>query len=125
MQIPGPCPNHPNQKLYNRTWGSVFIESFIKFFFVKDFIYLFTRDRERQREKQAPYGEHDVGLDPRTLGSRPEPKADSQPMSHSGVPIKSFRSVCHATSPEASVVETHVSLSSKLERNWRRRGQGT
>ena len=35
--------------------------------------------RHRQREKQAPYGEPDVGLDPRILGSQPEPKADTQP----------------------------------------------
>ena len=51
--------------------------------FFKDFIYLFMRDtererqRHRQREKQAPHKEPDVGLDPRTLGSRPGPKADS------------------------------------------------
>ena len=32
------------------------------------------RRRHRQREKQASRGERDVGLDPRTLGSRPEPK---------------------------------------------------
>ena len=40
------------------------------FFFFKDFIYLFIRDRERhthrQREKQASYRQPDVGLD---LGS--------------------------------------------------------
>ena len=31
--------------------------------------------RHRQREKQAPCGKSDVGLDPRTPGSHPEPKA--------------------------------------------------
>ena len=31
--------------------------------------------RHRQREKQAPQKELDVGLDPRTLGSQPEPSA--------------------------------------------------
>ena len=31
-------------------------------------------DRERQREKQAPCREPDVGLDPRSPGSRPQPK---------------------------------------------------
>ena len=36
--------------------------------------------------KQAPYGELDVGLDPRTLGSRPELKADAPPLSHPGTP---------------------------------------
>ena len=41
--------------------------------FFKDFIYLFMRETERQRcaqrEKQAPCGEPDVGLDPGTPGS--------------------------------------------------------
>lgn len=49
------------------------------------------RDAERkaetwQREKQAPCGELDVGLDPRILGSCPEPKADAQTLSHPGAP---------------------------------------
>ena len=41
--------------------------------FFKDFIYLFIRDtekarqRHRKREKQAPWREPDVGLDPGTL----------------------------------------------------------
>ena len=42
--------------------------------------------RHRQREKQASRREPDVGLDPRTLGSHPELKADAQPLSHPGVP---------------------------------------
>ena len=33
--------------------------------------------RHRQREKQAPYRKPDVGLDPGTPGSHPEPKADA------------------------------------------------
>ena len=28
-----------------------------------------------------------MGLDPRTPGSQPEPKADAQPLSHPGVPL--------------------------------------
>ena len=44
------------------------------------------RQRHRQREKQAPCRESDVGLDPRTLGSHPEPKADAQPLSYPGIP---------------------------------------
>ena len=44
------------------------------------------RQRYRQREKQAPYGDPHVGLDPRTPRSRPEPKADAQPLRHPGVP---------------------------------------
>ena len=43
-----------------------------------------------QREKQAPCREPDVGLDPVTLGSRLEPKADAQPLSHPGIPILIF-----------------------------------
>ena len=42
------------------------------------------RQRHKQREKQAPCMEPDVGLDPRTLGSGPELKADAQPRSHPG-----------------------------------------
>ena len=34
------------------------------------------RQRHRQREMQAPCEETDLGLSPRTLGSRPELKAD-------------------------------------------------
>ena len=40
------------------------------------------RQRHRQREKRAPHREPDVGLDPRTPGSYPELKADTQPLSH-------------------------------------------
>ena len=58
--------------------------------FLKDFIYLFInerqRGRDRQREKQTPLGEPDVELDPRTLGSQPEPKANAQPLRHPGAP---------------------------------------
>ena len=43
--------------------------------------------RKRQREeKQAPCREPDVGRNPGTLGSHPEPKADAQPLSPQGVP---------------------------------------
>ena len=37
------------------------------------------RQRHRQSEKQAPCREPDVGLDPRTPGSCPQPKADRRP----------------------------------------------
>ena len=33
------------------------------------------------KEKQAPCREPNAGLDPRTLRSQPEPKADVQPLS--------------------------------------------
>ena len=42
--------------------------------------------RHRQKEKQAPRREPDVGLDLGTPGSRSEPKADTQMLSHPGVP---------------------------------------
>ena len=45
------------------------------------------RDRQRERKKQAPCRELDVGLNPRTPGSRPEAKADTQPLSHPDVPL--------------------------------------
>ena len=54
------------------------------------------RQRHRQREKQTPLREPDVGLYPRTLGSRPEPKADVQPLSHPGIPISAvLMEMCH------------------------------
>ena len=40
--------------------------------------------RHRQKEKEAPCREPDAGLDPRTLGSQPKPKVDSQQLSHPG-----------------------------------------
>ena len=56
------------------------------------------RDRERQRhrhrEKQAPFRELDAGLNPRTLGSRPEPKADAQALNLPSAPAdKNFLNV--------------------------------
>ena len=59
---------------------------FLKILFIYSWETHRKRQRHRQREKQAPCGEPDVGLDPRTLGSCPEPKADAQPLSHPGVP---------------------------------------
>ena len=50
------------------------------------------RQRHREREKQALRREPDVGLNPRTLRSCPEPKADDQPLSHLDVP-SSFLSI--------------------------------
>ena len=49
------------------------------------------RDTEREtetqaREKQAPCREPDVGLDSRTLGSHPGPKADAELLSHPCIP---------------------------------------
>ena len=45
------------------------------------------RQRHRQRERQAPCSEPDVGLDLRTPESRPGPKAGDYPLSHPGFPM--------------------------------------
>ena len=44
------------------------------------------RQRHRQREKQASCRELDAGLDPRSPGSGPGPKAGAKPLSHPGIP---------------------------------------
>ena len=73
---------------------SGFILFFYFILFLKiSFIYFIherqrERQRHRQREKQAPCREPDAGLNPRTLGSHPEPKADAQLLGHPGVPVK-------------------------------------
>lgn len=41
-------------------------------------------------EKQAPGGEPDAGLDPRTPGSHPGPKAGAKLLSHPGIPSLFF-----------------------------------
>ena len=50
------------------------------------------KQRHRQREKQDPCREPDVGLDldPGPWGSRPGPKAEAQPLSHPGIPDKKY-----------------------------------
>ena len=50
-------------------------------------LFIHERHRDRQRQKQALCRELDVGLDPGTLESHPEPKVDAQPLSHPGVPV--------------------------------------
>ena len=74
----------------------VLFASFIEillFFFLGFYLFFYKRHRKRQRhkqrEKQAPCREPDVGLDPKTPGLYPEPKADTQPLSHPGV-LQSF-----------------------------------
>ena len=47
-------------------------------------------ERDRETEKQAPCREPDVGLDPKTPGSRPRLKAGVKPLSHQGCPRVSF-----------------------------------
>ena len=45
------------------------------------------RGRDREREKQAPCREHDVGLDSGIPGSLPGPKAGAKSLNHPGIPI--------------------------------------
>ena len=57
-----------------------FLASQFFFFFFKDFVYLFMRDREAESQAEGGAGsprEPDVELDPGTPGSRPELKADT------------------------------------------------
>ncbi|XP_077746690.1 ankyrin repeat domain-containing protein 26-like isoform X6 [Canis aureus] len=51
------------------------------------FIYSLEMQRHRQREKQTPHEEPDVGLDPGTPGSLLGSKAGAQLLSHPGIPI--------------------------------------
>ena len=52
-------------------------------YFLKiSFTYLWETQRHR--------GEPDVGLHPRTPRSQPEPKADAQPLSQPGAPIRAY-----------------------------------
>ena len=63
---------------------------------VRDFLFfkilfIHERDRERGRDRgrsKLPAGEPNVRLDPGTLGSQPEPKADAQPLGHPGIPAR-------------------------------------
>ena len=48
------------------------------------------RQRHRQRRKQAPCMEPDVGLDPGTPASCPGLKAGAKPLSHPGIPNSGF-----------------------------------
>ena len=41
-----------------------------------------SRGRKKQRKRQAPQRDANVGLDPWIPGTHPEPKADAQPLSH-------------------------------------------
>ena len=98
MYISGPCAWRMIANMY---LGGLQIKEIS---FLKYVIYLFMTDREReretererererhrQREKQAPCREPHVGLDPRTPGSRPGPKAGTKLLSDPGIPGGTF-----------------------------------
>ena len=48
------------------------------------------RQSHRQREKQAPCREPNAGVDPRTPGSHPGPKAGAKPLGDPGFPLLAF-----------------------------------
>ena len=83
--IPDSCQIHDLQIFSSIQWVVI-----SPFFFKILFIFSWETQRERGREKQAPCREPDVGLDPRTPGSRLEPKADAQPLNHPGAPHFTF-----------------------------------
>ena len=66
-----------------------FVENLILYFF-NNFFLIYSRETQREGEAETPAeGEagsmqSDVGLNPGTLGLHPGPKADTQPLSHSG-----------------------------------------
>ena len=57
------------------------------FFFLRFYLFIHERhtERERQRHRQREKQALCRGLNPRTLGSRPEPRADAQPLRDPGV----------------------------------------
>ena len=86
---------HPETLLNSFILIFFYLCEFLRIFFpFSDFIYSWEtqrqRQRHRQREKQATCVEPDAELDPKTLGSWPEPKADTQPLSHPGAPVFKF-----------------------------------
>ena len=55
-----------------------------------NFIYLFMGDTEAETQAEGEVDSRqgpDVGLDPRTPGSRPGPKAGARPLSYPGAPV--------------------------------------
>ena len=69
----------------------IFIYQYFLIIF-KDFIYLFRRDNEIETETQAEGEAGSMqgarrGTRSRIPGSRPEPKADTQPLNHPSIPV--------------------------------------
>ena len=90
------------------------------FFFLK-ILFIHEKHREKEaetqeREKQAPCGKPDAGLDPRISGSCPEPKADGQPLSHPGIPrAEVLKGIVAAVCSRGQEVEI-IKSSGKLHR---------
>ena len=58
---------------------------FVCLFVYKKILFIHEREAETQAEGEAGFMP-DVGLNPWTPGSRPEPEADAQPLSHQASP---------------------------------------
>ena len=57
------------------------------FFFYRFYLFIHERHRERQAEGEAgSLWEARCGTQSQDPGTRPEPKADAQPLSHPGIP---------------------------------------
>ena len=65
-----------------------------KMSYTEGWLFLFIHERHTERGRDIGRGRRsrlharspNVGLDSRTSGSRPEPKADTQPLNHPGIP---------------------------------------
>ena len=81
-------------------YTSTFLFLFLFFFFLRFYLFIHERHTHTQRgrdteEKQAPCRKPIVGLDPRTPGSRPGPKAGAKSLSHPGIPSFYFQVIFH------------------------------
>ena len=91
-------------------WNQFLFHCDLHLFFKRFYLFIHERDTERasqrlrQRKKQAACREPNAGLNPRTLGSRPEPKTDAQPLSHPGAPVIYIYYIC---SEESILVTCH------------------
>ena len=62
--------------------GKTFLSNLITGFVFKKILFIYSWETETEAETYAgSIQELDVGLDPGTSGTRPEPKADAQPLS--------------------------------------------
>ena len=104
---PGSPGSHPRLQAEPNHCATRAAPVFLFFVFKDLFIYDRHREREtqrhRRREKQAPCGEPDVGLDPGSPGSRPGPKTGAKPLSHPGFPR--FYLFIHERQREAGSME--------------------
>ena len=108
-------------KMFNKAgprmgpWGEGYVLSpFPLFKRLHLFIHERHRESQRRRQRQAPCKEPDVGLDPRTPGSRPELKEDAQPLTP-GAPVLSPWSTFQSVNPCCLNV---VNQEGRIPPNW-------